>query len=63
MASLIEVNNYFVQTYGKEYAFLGDVYRMGDESTFDKIASNLEKNKEDIRNLPKYFKDYFSNFI
>ncbi len=63
MASLIEVNNYFVQTYGKEYAFLGDVYRMGDESTFDKIASEWEKNKEDIRNLPKYFKDYFSNFI
>jgi hypothetical protein len=63
MANLIEVNNYFVQNYGKEYAFLGDVYRTGDESTFNKIASNWEKNKEDIRNLPKYFKDYFSNII
>ena len=63
MDKLIKVNNYFIQNYGKEFAFIGDVYRIGEESTFSKIASNWEDNKTDIKNLPKYFKDYFSNIF
>lgn len=63
MGILIQVNEFFKQNYGEQYSFLGDVYAMSAESTFSKIASTWERNKEDIRNLPKYFKDYFKNII
>lgn len=59
--ALIKVNDFFVKNYGKQYGFLGDIYSIGEESTFSKLATSWEKNKEDIRNLPKYLGDFWSN--
>lgn len=63
MELLIKVNDFFKNTHGAQYAFLGDVYTLSGESTFSKLAASWEKNKEDVKNLPKYFKDYFSNIF
>ena len=61
MESLIKVSEYFKNKFGKQYAFLGDVYTLEEGSKISKIAANLQRNKEDIQNLPKYFKDWWGN--
>jgi hypothetical protein len=61
MGALINANEYFIKNYGKDYSFLGNVYRMGQDTTFSKIAASWERNKQNIKNLPKQFKDYWAN--
>lgn len=61
MDKLIKTNDYFVSNYGSQYAFIGKVYRMGQDTTFSKIASSWERNKQNIKNLPQQFKDYWKN--
>ena len=34
---------------------------MGQDTTFSKIAASWERNKQNIKNLPKQFKDYWAN--
>lgn len=61
MEYLLKVNNYFVKTYGANYSFLGDVYTMTQQSLLSRIATNLKRDKQDIINTPKYFKDWWNN--
>lgn len=61
MESLIKVNDFFVSKFGKQYGFLGDIYTLQEGTKLSKIAASLQRNKEDIKNLPKYFKDWWGN--
>ena len=61
MESLIKANEYFKAKYGNKYTFLGDIYTVEDETKFSKIAASLQRNKEDIKNLPRNFKDWWNS--
>lgn len=61
METLIKVNEFFVNKFGIQYSFLGDVYTLEEGSKLSRIKLNLQRNKEDLKNLPKYFKDWWDN--
>jgi hypothetical protein len=61
MDMLIKINENFIKSYGKEFSFIGDVYRMGQDTTFSQIAASWERNKQNLKNLPSQFKDYWKN--